>query len=78
MKKYPVINKVKEVGGLTGRALITASNLGAKCAYSGTLGKCDLSMFIIDSLISLKMNVDDVQQIEEAGPIHSVSIVSEQ
>jgi len=76
--KIPVLRRKREVGGLTARALIAASNLGAKCAYSAVLGVNDLSEYVFNEFQLAGIDVESVKKNDEAGPIHTVAIVAEE
>jgi sugar/nucleoside kinase (ribokinase family) len=45
--KLRVQRRERHCGGLTGTALVTASRLGARCAYAGVLGADDYSCFVL-------------------------------
>ena len=76
-KKYRIINRNQEIGGLVGRAIITAANLGANCSFSCILGQDENSKKIIKMLKSLSINIDYVQFDKSSGPIISTAIISE-
>jgi len=67
----------RHCGGLTGTALVTASRLGARCAYAGVLGADEYSRFVLKSLQSEGVNLDHVVRRAGAGPVQSVIVVDE-
>ncbi len=76
-RKVPVLQRRREVGGLTARALLAASALGAKCAYAAILGYDDLSEFVLSELSSAGVEIETVRKESEASAMHTVAIVSE-
>jgi sulfofructose kinase len=74
--KIPVLRRKREIGGLTGRALLAASNLGAKCAYSAVLGINELSEYVFNEFKLAGIDVESVKKSNEAGPMHTVAIVA--
>ena len=76
-EKVKVIENKRELGGLIGRALLTASNVGASCAYYGTLGYGPNSQFVLEQFRKSNINIDLVDREKNAGPFYSTAIVAE-
>jgi len=75
--KIKVNRRQRRLGGLTAVALVAASQLGAHCAYGGTIGEDDLSQYCIDELEQADIALDWMRQLAEVNPIHSTVVVDE-
>lgn len=73
--KTPITKGERILGGLAARALLAAAELGGQCAYVATLGDGPLSTFVRSTLSDAGINVDYVDTVAGAGPIHSQVIV---
>jgi sugar/nucleoside kinase (ribokinase family) len=73
--KLQVRAKRREGGGLTATALVAASRLGARTAYSSVLGEDELSRFTIQELERERVDCTPVLRQPEARPYHSIVIV---
>jgi ribokinase len=73
--KVRVQRRERQCGGLTATALVTASRLGAACAYAATLGTDELSEFAVERLRAEGVDVGGVRRVAGARPIHSVIVV---
>lgn len=76
--KIRVLRRERHCGGLTATALVTASRLGMRCAYAGTLGNDSHSEFVIESMRREKIDVRGVVRRSGARPVQSVVIVDEE
>jgi sugar/nucleoside kinase (ribokinase family) len=75
--KARALRRERHCGGLTGTALVTASRLGARCAYAGVLGADDDSGFVLKSLEREGVDLNHVVRRAGAGPVQSVIVVDE-
>jgi sugar/nucleoside kinase (ribokinase family) len=75
--KVQIRRHERQGGGLTATALVSASKLGAKCAYAGVLGDDELSNFVKERLTRDGVDVSQVRHRPGARPIHSYIIVDE-
>ena len=75
--KLPILAKRREGGGLTATALVAASRLGARTAYSTVLGDDELSRFTIQELEREGVDCTPIQRRAEARPFHSLIIVDQ-
>lgn len=75
--KLPILAKRREGGGLTATALVAASRLGARTAYSTVLGDDELSRFTIEELEREGVDCTPIQRRAEARPYHSLIIVDQ-
>jgi sugar/nucleoside kinase (ribokinase family) len=73
--KEAVKARDRQGGGLAGTALVTASRLGVRTAYCGSLGKDDLSQFTLNEFKKEGVDTSQIQFIKNARPIHSTVIV---
>ncbi len=76
--KIPVRQRQRRVGGLTAAALLTGARMGGSCAYAGTLGRDELSTFVIDELDRAGVDVTNVLSVDDTGPVHAVVVIGEQ
>lgn len=76
--KTRVLRVEKQCGGLTAIPLMTASRLGAKCAYAGMLGDDELSRFALQQLRVEKINLKFLCRRNNARPVHSYVIIDAQ
>jgi sulfofructose kinase len=84
VKEYPpaeskvrVQHRLRQCGGLTGTALVAAARLAAQCAYVGTLGYDELSLYVIDCFNGEGVDTAHCVRHAEAAPAHSTIIVDE-
>jgi sulfofructose kinase len=73
--KAPIVEELREAGGLAGTALVTVARLGGCAAYLGVLGDDELSRFTISELEGAGVDCALVERRTGARPIHSVIIV---
>ena len=73
--KMPIVDEIREGGGLAGTALVTVTRLGGTAAYLGVLGLDELSTFSLDELERAGVDCTLVQRRAEARPIHSIILV---
>jgi sulfofructose kinase len=73
--KIAVQRRERQCGGLTGTALVAAARMGARCAYAGTLGRDELSSYVIAGLKSEQIDTRHLKRLDRARPVHSVIIV---
>src|SRR5438094_7047577 len=67
----------RQCGGLAATALVAASRLGSTCAYAGTLGDDELSVFVRERFREEGVDTSLVRHRPNARPIHSYIIVDE-
>ena len=73
--KVNILEEYRQCGGLVATALVAASRLGSRCAYSAILGHDGLSSFVLDALRREGIETSYVRFRSEARPIHSRIIV---
>jgi sulfofructose kinase len=73
--KVRVIKRERQCGGLTGTALVTASRLGARCAFAGRLGFDELSRIVEENFRREKVDISFVPKSESAPVPCSVIVV---
>jgi sugar/nucleoside kinase (ribokinase family) len=73
--KSPILDELREGGGLAGTALVTVARLGGTAAYVGVLGNDDLSSFTITELEREGVDCSHVDRRADTRPIHSVIVV---
>ena len=73
--KVPILQELREGGGLAGTALVTVARLGGTAAYLGVLGTDDLSTFTLAELGEAGVDCSQVVTKAQARPIHSVIVV---
>ena len=76
-QKQQVNRTVRQLGGLIGSALATASRLGARCAYAGVLGSDELSSSVKGGLEEVGVDCSRLIERTDARPVHSVIVVDE-
>jgi len=74
-EKVLVAASERQAGGLSGTALVAAARLGCKAAYAGTLGKDELSRYILDGLRAEGVSTEWVVHRAGARPYRSAIIV---
>jgi sulfofructose kinase len=77
-KKLRVLRRERQCGGLTGTALVTASRLGARCAFAGLLGKGDLASIVAKNFRQENVDISFAPREKEACVPHSTIIVATQ
>ena len=75
--KVRALRRERHCGGLTGTALVTASRLGAHCAYAGCAGRGRLFLLRFDKSGARRVNLDHVVRRAGAGPVQSVIVVDQ-
>ena len=75
--KVRVRKRERHCGGLTATALVTASRLGARCAFAGVLGDDEDSRFVLDALAREGVDVDPSVRRSSARPIRSTVLIDE-
>jgi sulfofructose kinase len=74
-RKIRIVRRERQYGGLTGTALVTASRLGARCAFAGLLGLDDLSRMIEANFRSENVDTSFAPRETDACVPHSTIIV---
>jgi sulfofructose kinase len=74
--KTRIVKRERQCGGLTGTALITASRLGARCAYAGVLGLDDLSRVVEENFHNQNVDVSFAPRERDTRVPHSIIIVA--
>jgi len=77
-KKLRILGRDRQCGGLTGTALVTASRLGARCAFAGLLGEDDLSSIVAENFRRENVDISFAPREKEACVPHSTIIVATQ
>ena len=75
--KTRVLRRERRCGGLTATALVTASRLGARCAFAGVLGEDAQSQFVLGCLRCEGIDVSRAVCRAGARPVQSVIVVDE-
>ncbi|MGA2064477.1 MAG: PfkB family carbohydrate kinase [Thermoguttaceae bacterium] len=75
--KAQVRRRGRQCGGLTAMALAAGAGLGCRAAYAGTLGRDELSQFVLQWLRLAGIDTQYVCFREDARPIRSVVVVDE-
>jgi len=73
--KARVLRTERRFGGLIGTALVAAARLGSRCAFEGTLGRDELSLFALEAMRREGIDLTRVARHNDAGPVHSCIIV---
>jgi len=73
--KMPVLDSVRQGGGLTATALVAVARLGGRAAYAGLLGTDSLSREAIEGLEAEGVDCEHVQRREGAGPVKAVVLI---
>jgi sugar/nucleoside kinase (ribokinase family) len=76
--KVPISRRLRQVGGLTGCALVAAARLGSRCAFAGVLGEDEASKYVLDFLRAEGIDVGQVRCRAGARPVASTIVVGEQ
>ena len=74
--KVAVLSCERQCGGLTGTALVTASRLGAHCAYAGLLGQDELSRVVEENFRREGVDVSFAPREPGARVIYALVVVS--
>jgi sugar/nucleoside kinase (ribokinase family) len=84
VEQYPPVDTKEAIrsherfgGGLAGTSLVTASRLGCRAAYCGSLGDDDLSLFTLREFEREGVDCTWIARIPGARPIHSIVIVEQ-
>src|SRR3954471_24141718 len=72
-----VRQRERHCGGLTATALVTASRLGARCAFAGVLGDDEVSCFVLGARARLVAAVGPAVRFSSARPIRSSVLIDE-
>jgi sulfofructose kinase len=75
--KQEVRRRQRQCGGLTATALVAAARLGAQCAYAGTLGRDELSVFAAHRLAAENVDLSYLRRRDGVRPICSTIVVDE-
>ena len=75
--KMPIQRTERQCGGLTLTALVAAAKLGGSCGFAGLLGRDELSCAVLECFRAAGVDVSRAVFCEEAGPFHSMIVVSE-
>lgn len=75
--KTRVLVRERHCGGLTGTALVAAARLGSACSFAGTLGRDELSQFVLQRLESEGIDTAHARCRVEARPVHANIVVEE-
>jgi sulfofructose kinase len=73
--KMPILRRERHAGGLAGTALVAAQRLGGECAYAGSLGHDELSVFILERFAAEGISVEHVVRREGVRPFSSTILV---
>lgn len=73
--KTPIVEELREAGGLAGTALATVTRLGGTAAYLGVLGDDELSTFTVTELERAGVDCSPLLRRAGARPIHSVILI---
>jgi sulfofructose kinase len=74
-QKVRVTHSVRRCGGLTGAALVTATRLGARCAYAGCLGTDSYSEHVAENFAREGVDLSQAPRLSEARVVHSTIVV---
>lgn len=74
--KIRIVRRERQYGGLTGTALVTASRLGARCAFAGLLGLDDLSRMIAENFRLESVDASYAPRESDVRVPHSIIIVA--
>jgi sulfofructose kinase len=72
--KVQVLKRERQCGGLTGTALVTASRLGAKCAFAGRFGLDELARVIEENFRRENVDASFAPRTKDAPVPHSIII----
>jgi sulfofructose kinase len=75
-EKIAVQSRERQCGGLTGTALVTASRLGAHCAYAGLLGRDELSVVVEENFRREGVDVSFAPRDPAAQVVYSLIVVA--
>lgn len=75
--KLRVTRRERHCGGLTATALVAAARLGARTAYTGTLGTDADSVFVLEALARAGVQTRGTVHQPDARPVRSVILVDE-
>ncbi len=75
--KTRVLDRRRQVGGLTAVALMTAARLGARCSYAAVMGHDELSQYARQQLEQAGVNTAHVVYHDDAHPVHATIIVGQ-
>lgn len=73
--KMPLLDSVRQGGGLTATALVAVARLGGRAAYAGVLGNDPLSREAIEGLESEGVDCSYVLRQDGAGPVKAVVLI---
>ncbi|MEY2411074.1 MAG: hypothetical protein QOF48_3744 [Verrucomicrobiota bacterium] len=76
-EKAQVSERQRHCGGLCATALVAAARLGARCAFAGSLGLDEHSVFVLETLRREGIDVRSAARHAKAAPIASVIVVDE-
>ncbi len=76
-RKEPVLRRARSCGGLTGTALVTASRLGAVCAFAGRLGPDEACRHVEENFRRENVDVAHAPREPDANVVHSTIVVGE-
>ena len=76
-RKEPVLRRARRCGGLTGTALVTASRLGAVCAFAGRLGPDESCRHVEENFRRENVDVSHAPRESDARVVHSTIVVGE-
>jgi len=74
--KTRILSRSRRLGGLTGRAVMTAARLGARCAFAGILGVDADSRFIRDIFAAEGISAAAILHDADAFPARGTIIIS--
>ena len=74
-EKMRVQGTARRFGGLTGAALVTASRLGARCAYAGCLGTDEHSNYAAGHLGQEGVDISHAPRVPQGRVVHSIVVV---
>ncbi|MFO7697451.1 MAG: PfkB family carbohydrate kinase [Anaerolineae bacterium] len=73
--KVPIMDSVRQGGGLTATALVAVARLGGRAAYAGVLGDDSFSREAIEGLESEGVDCSHVLRQEGAGPVRAIVLI---
>ncbi|MGO9410556.1 MAG: PfkB family carbohydrate kinase [Spirochaetia bacterium] len=76
--KMAVLRRERHAGGLAGTALVAARRMGRRCAYAGSLGDDELSLFVLERLGAEGISVEHVVRRDGTRPFSSTILVDSQ
>jgi sulfofructose kinase len=76
-EKVRVARALRRCGGLTGAALVTATRMGATCAYAGCLGTDEASQYVADYFAREGIDVSNAPRLAAARVVKATIVVGQ-